>query len=621
MSEDSRPIVAQPELRPTQLMVKRLTQGPSSTGDTALMAMAVAVGIAMGCAVAAFRGLLLVSHEVFHGHDYGLVSVLAGGEMTGFSLLPAALPAVGGLIVGVLLYRVLKLTGGHGVPNVLKAVATGQVNLSPAMAIKSATSPVTIASGGSAGPEGPMVEIGAVVGSKLGQWAGVRRDQVGTLIGAGSAAGIAAMFNAPIGGVVFALELIMRDFHIRTFAPVVIAAVVSSVTSSALLPADPALAPVADAIFDTIKLSSVLVIQAALLGAACGALGALMIAMLTRAHDAFGQLRRVPLWLKPAIGGLLVGLLGLLTPGVMGEGYGAVNDMILSKEPAAGTLTFFFLLLLYALLKIAATGFTLGSGGTGGTFAPSMVTGAFLGAAVGLIFARVLPDSTPDFRVYALAGMAGLVSSALGTPLAALLIIYEVSGANYKLVFPLMVVVAVSSLVSSRLHRGGTIYTQGLLREGFDVERHRGAQTDPLSTMPITEVMDRQFVSLRPGDTLEHILDLLESTDVQAFLVTDEWGNLRGLISTDDLRSLINLGEVGDTALIAGDIADPNPGVVTVDESAAKAMLILGASEAAALPVVDDKHSRHIAGIVYRNKLLRAYRSAASNPVATALKH
>lgn len=602
-------------------MVQRLTQvATGGQGDTMLLVLAVVVGVVMGGAVTAFRGAILLSHELFHSHQYGLNAVLAGGEMTGFSFLPALLPALGGLIVGLLLYRVLKLAGGHGVPNVLKAVATGQVNLSPAMAIKSATSPITITSGGSSGPEGPMVEIGAVVGSKLGQWAGLRRDQVGTLIGSGSAAGIAAMFNAPIGGVVFALELIMRDFHIRTFAPVVITAVVASVTSRALMPADPALSPLDPTVFDTIVLSPVLVAEAAVLGAACGALGALMIVMLTRAHDAFGRWRQVPAWLKPAVGGLMVGLLGLLTPGIMGEGYAAVNDMVLLKGALPDhILRYFFVLLLFALLKISATGFTLGSGGTGGTFATAMVSGGFMGAAVGLLFMHVLPDFTPDYRVYALVGMAGLVSSALGTPLASMLIIYEVSGANYKLVFPLMVAVAVSSLVSSRLHRGGTIYTQGLLREGFDVEHVRGVHHDPLATMPITEVMDKQFVSLRPNDTLEHILELLGSTDVQAFVVADEWGNLCGLISTDDLRSLINLGDMGDTALIAIDIAEPHPAVVTLEESAAKAMLILGASEAAALPVVDDKQSRHIAGIVYRNKLLRAYRSAQSSNVAAAL--
>lgn len=618
--DDSSPIAPANDLRPTQVMVQRLSSTATARSDSVLLALAVGVGVAMGLAVAAFRGAILVSHELFHSHEYGLVAVFETGKMSGFTLLPALLPMLGGLIVGVLLYRVLKLGGGHGVPNVLKAVATGQVNLSPAMAVKSATSPITITSGGSAGPEGPMVEIGAVVGSRLAQWAGVPRDQVGTLIGAGSAAGIAAMFNAPMGGVVFALELILRDFHIRNFAPVVIAAVVASVTSRAVLSAEPALQALNPLVFDTIVLSPVLVLQAAALGAACGAMGALMIAMLTRAHDAFTQVRAVPMWLKPAVGGLLVGLLGLLTPGVMGEGYPAVNDLVLDQGPLppAG-LGFFFLLLLYSLLKIAATGFTLGSGGTGGTFAPSMVTGAFLGAAGGLLFSNLMPDYTPDFRVYALVGMAGLVSSALGTPLAAMLIIYEVSGANYKLVFPLMVVVAVSSLVSSRLHRGGTIYTQSLLREGFDVERTRGAHSDPLATIPVTEVMDRQFVSLRPGDTLEHILDLLESTDVQAFLVTDEWGNLRGLISTDDLRSLINLGDVGDTALIAADIADAHPATITVEESAAKAMLILGASDAAALPVVDDKQTRHLAGVVYRNRLLRAYRSASSNPVASAM--
>src|SRR5690606_35438799 len=156
----------------------------------------------------AFRWAIIKSHDLVHGDESRVHHLEELWSIGNFSIVPVLLPAVGGLIVGLLLYKVLRLGGGHGVPNVMKAVATGQVNLQPGMAIKSVTAPITITSGGSAGPEGPVVEIGAVIGSWLGNQAGVRKDQVGTLIGCGAAAGIAAVFSAPMGGVVFALELI-----------------------------------------------------------------------------------------------------------------------------------------------------------------------------------------------------------------------------------------------------------------------------------------------------------------------------------------------------------------------------------------------------------------------------
>lgn len=536
---------------------------------------------------------MLLRFKDFGAHRWGVV-------------LQACLPALGGLVVGLLIYKVLQLRGGHGVPSVMKAVATGQVNLHPSMAIKSATSPLTMASGGSAGPEGPIVEIGSVVGSLIGKGGKVRREQVGTLIGCGSAAGLAAVFSAPMGGVIFSLELIMRDFNVRKFAPVVVAAVVASVVSSALLPNDPAFHPLSAHSLGTIQPSLFLVLQFAALGVICGVVGALLTTTMYWMHDVFSVIR-LPLWAKPALGGLAVGVIGLQAPGVLGEGYETVNTLVLSgsSHPEMAQAVVLSMLGL-CVLKILATSLTLGSGGTGGSFAPAMIVGAFLGGAFGILVDQVMPTWSPDFRVFAMVGMAGVVSSALGVPIAAMLILYEVAGAHYQLVLPLMITVAISSVVTASL-RKGSVYTLSLLRDGFDVEES-GLRRDPLLQIPVSDIMKRNFVNLRAENTLDHILDLLGSTDDDAFVVTDKEGRLKGLISTTDLRMVLNLGELGEAVLIAQDVADPNPPFLIPDSPASQAIEIFGSTDSEGIAILESAESRRVVGIVYRGQVLRAYR-------------
>ena len=214
--------------------------------------------------------------------------------------------------------------------------------------------------------------------------------------------------------------------------------------------------------------------------------------------------------------------------------------------------------------------------------------------------------------------MAGVVSSALGIPLAAVLIIYEVSGGEYRLILPLMITVALSSMVSSRLRRG-TVYTQSLLREGFDLEQQRGAR-DPLQNVPLSSVIDHHYVALRPNETLDRIMELLGETDVEAFLVTDEWGKLRGMISTNDLRALVNLGDIGGSALIASDIAESHPATLTEDVSASMALDIFTNSEAGGIPVIESAEDRRVKGIIYRGSLLRALRQNRAGKSQEAIR-
>lgn len=575
------------------------------------MVMAAVVGLAMGLVATLFRWMVIQSHFFFQGDGERDSIISRIGPDWSEKTVQIILPGLGGLIVGLLIYKILKLRGGHGVPGVMKAVATGQVNLSPSMAIKSASSPITITSGGSAGPEGPIVEIGAVIGSTLGRWSGIKRDQIGTLIGCGTAGGIAAVFNAPMGAVVFTLELIMRDLHVRKFAPIVIAAVLASVTSGALLPNDPVFIALGANTLDTIHPNLVMVALFVLLGIVCGGIGMLLVAALYRAADLF-QALPVPMWTKPAIGGLLVGVLGVFAPAVLGKGYESLNTLVLGVGRLNPEIVynFAFMALLLCILKIVATSLTLGSGGTGGSFAPAMMAGAFIGTCVGALSDHLLPGFSPDFRIFVMVGMAGVVSSAIGTPLAALLIIYEVAGGEYRLVLPLMITVAMSSLVSA-MFRKGSVYTLSLLRDGFDVEE-AARRRDPLEDITVGDIMARKWVTIPPGEPLSRILELLAETDVEAFVVGEADGRLHGVICASDLRSVVNLGEMGVMAIIAGDIANAAPPLLQPNTPASKALEIFSSTDVEGIPVVEDEQSRLMKGMVYRGDLLRAYRKAST---------
>ncbi len=564
----------------------------------------------MGAISALMRELVHLSHEfLFEPAGEGRLF----GETPGGAFLKGALqvslPAIGGLVVGFFIYRLLHLSGGHGVANVMKAIATGNVKLAPSMAIKSGSSVITITSGGSCGQEGPIIEIGSVVGSLFGQRMKVSREKTGTLIGCGAAAGIAGVFNAPIGGVFLALELLMRDFAVRSFGPVAVAAVVGSVTSQLLLPGQPIFAAISTDMLTSISNTSYTqVVMFSVLGLMCGLGGALLVYALFKAHDIF-QTLNIPLWLKPAFGGLAVGVVGLAFPDILGEGYDFVKNQILHTSDPQYVLSLSWKLagffLFIALLKIFATSMTLGSGGTGGSLAPAMVVGAMLGAGVGVVCNIISPEASPDISVFSMVGMAGTVTSSLHIRIAGMLIVYEVAGAHYQLMLPLMITVAVSSMTSLFLKQG-SVYTLSLLRDGFDVDEAIQRARDPLVQMKVKDIMQSEFTKLSPHADLAEVLETFSLSEDDAFVVVGEEEEMLGLISTKDLRGVLHLREVG-VAIIAADAMDPNPSTLSPDSPVSDALEIFNTTDSLGIPVVSSKGGkRRSVGMVSRISVLNA---------------
>lgn len=561
-----------------------------------LLILSAIVGVAVGLTAIVFRLLLSHSYEFFF---------VKGSDILGFPrmITTPLLTTFGALIVGIIVYKIFNQKGSHGVPSVMKEVATKNVNIHPRMAIKSYTSILTIGFGGSAGPEGPIVEIGSVIGAMIGRLGGVSKNRFGLLVSCGSAAGIAAIFNAPIGGVFFALEIILRDFAIKSFSPVVIASVVAALLSKAYFGDVPAFA-VKKAL--ELQMSSVYEIGFyIILGILCAALSVFFIRALYMTQDFFSKIK-MQTFIKPVIGGFLVGIIGVYIPGILGEGYHSMTA-ILHGDVAIK------LFIAWMLFKVIATCLTLGSGGTGGVFAPALFIGACAGGLLGKTVFQFFPHLTNyDAPItYALAGMAGLLAGTLNAPLTAIMMIFEITGGSYQIVVPLMITVAVSSFMTKSLTKG-SIYTMSLLRDGFDVEK--AALPNPLTTVVVETAMSEPKVLIKSNESLPNIINIASESDETVYPVVADNGDFIGIISINELRSVLNMGEFG-IVITAGDIADPHPKTLHPNESLDEALNILSANEREAIPVLDPAEPKKLLGIIKRQDIFTIFKKISEGKI------
>jgi len=462
-----------------------------------------------------------------------------------------AIPAAGGLIVGCITHFFAKEAKGHGVPEVMEAVALRGGVIRPRVVVaKALASGVTIASGGSVGREGPVVQIGAAIGSTLGQFLKVGQRRMRTLVGCGAAAGIAATFNAPVAGALFAVEVILGDFGVPQFSPIVISSVAATVVSHHYLGNLPA--------FEIPRYH--LAHPAELLAyAALGLLAGLLAVVFSRAlafaedrNDALGW----PLPITTCLGGAAVGALALLVPGVLGVGYESMSAALTGSPTAA---------LLFALLgaKLVAVCITLGSGGSGGVFAPSLFLGATLGALVGLGVSTLFPGSTTPTGAYALVGMGALVAAATHAPITAILIIFELTN-DYRIMLPLMTCCIVATQFAARLDKQ-SIYTIKLARRGIDVRS--GQDVNLLRNIPVREVLSKAEPTRVPTtERLGRLIETLTQGDAACLYVVDEAQHLTGVLSMRELRPLLHDAELLANLVVADELTEAEfPSVRTGD--------------------------------------------------------
>jgi CIC family chloride channel protein len=481
--------------------------------------LATLVGLAGGFGAIGFRYLIGFIQSIAYG---------AGGSLLELApqtpwYLRVWIPAIGGMVVGPLVYFLAREAKGHGVPEVMEAVALKSgIIRKRIVIIKSLASAISIGTGGSVGREGPIVQIGSAIGSSMGQVLRVSEDRIRTLVGCGAAAGIAATFNAPVAGSMFALEIILGDFGLATFSPIVISSVVSTAVSRHFLGDSPAFIVPAYQLVSAWELPLYVI-----LGFFCALVATVFTTVLYRSEDFFDHLK-FPGYLKALLGGLMLGVMGLRFPHILGVGYAAI-DMALMQELV------WWLLLLLVGLKILATSITIGSGGSGGIFAPSLFMGAMAGGFFGTLVHHLFPEVTASPGAYSIVGMGAVVSGTTHGPLSAILILFEMTG-DYKIILPLMITCIMSSLASGQILTD-SIYTLKLARRGVNIRA--GKEVNVLRSIPVSEVMNPEVETILEKVTLGILAEKVSKSKYKSFPVVDQEGRLTGIVTHYDYREVV----------------------------------------------------------------------------------
>jgi chloride channel protein, CIC family len=560
-----------------------------------LLVLAALVGVAGGYGAILFRLLIGLVHRLAFPAGIGLDSLYASPW---YALVLA--PAAGGLLVGPLVHFFAPEAMGHGVPEVMDACANRNGHIRPRVAVvKILASALCIGSGGSVGREGPIVQIGSAVGSSIGQLFNLSGDRLRTLVASGAAAGIAATFNAPIAGFLFATEVILGRGSAQIFSPMIVASVSATVISRLHLGNSPAflVAP-----YDLVSPWELLLYI--LLGAAAALVGVGFTKGLYALEDLWGHIS-FPASLKPVLGGAIVGAVALWFPQVMGVGYEHIEEVLhgQSAHLPFGTLGGSALLLLLVGLKIFATGTTIGSGGSGGIFAPSLFMGASLGGAFGTVARMLMPaGSVASPGAYALVGMGAVVGATTHAPLAAILIVFELTD-RHTIILPLMLSCILSTVMAIRLSRD-SIYTLKLRRRGSSL--HQSSHEHLLASMQVkTLVRSGDVAQVLPATSLEEIVRRVVDGHAPHLYVTDSQRQLLGEIAVEDIALLLHEERFLEDVVVAADVMRPPPAEVSPDETLDRCLALFGQQEVEELPVVDSE--RRLLGRIRRADVISLY--------------
>ncbi len=564
-----------------------------SNEHVVMMLLAMIVGALGGYGAVLFRLVIHLFQSLFFG---------TGGTnfLSHLTTLPwhAKLfpPMIGGILVGPIIYFFAREAQGPGVSETIEAVAMrGGMIRKRVFLIKILASALCIGSGGSAGREGPIVQIGSAIGSLVGQLTRVSADRMRTLVGCGAAAGIAATFNAPIAGVMFAMEIIIGNYGIATFSPIIVSSVMGTVISRIYLGDYPAFLVPSYTLVSPLELPFYM-----LLGITAGLVGVLFIRTLYKTEDLF-KIIPIPDYAKAGVGGLIVGCIGVFLPYVYGVGYDTIGLAL--QEGLA-----WYMLVALIFVKIAATSLTIGSGGSGGIFAPSLFMGAMTGGAFGYAMHLLFPAITAPPGAYCLVGMGAVLAATTHGPLHAILIIFEITG-DYKIIIPLMLSCIIGYLISSQLTRE-SIFTLKLFRRGIDIKA--GREINIMKSLLVRDAMTRNVATVSENMHLNKLLEHTFSSKYSSFPVVDESGLLSGIITFQDFKEVVFEEGLGDLVVVK-DIAIPSVITITEGESLDEALKKIGLKNIEQLPVVDENNPRKIVGILSRRDIFSAYNKALIN--------
>jgi CIC family chloride channel protein len=572
-------------------------------------------GLVGGLGALAFKWLTEEGARFFWNLIVGFAPASAGGEPASYAPVPGPpwlpglilAPALGGLASAFLVFRFAPEARGHGTDAAIRAYhrQRGEIR-SRIPLIKMVASALTLSSGGSAGREGPIAQIGAGFGSFLGKLLGLSHDERRVLLAAGMASGVGAIFRAPLAGAIFAAEVLYSGpaLEPEVLIPALLASIVSYTVYCSVHGFGHLFTSTGDFSFSH---PSALPAYA-VLGLVSG-LGAIaFVKVFDAINNRFEELA-ISNYLKPVIGAALTGALGILAwkatgdisaLGVMGSGYGILQQAVSAAGPAGPPLA---VLAVVALGKMLTTSLTIGSGGSGGVFGPSMVIGGCLGGLVGGLFHRWFPALVPDIGPFTIVGMAGFFAGAANTPISTLLIVSDMSG-NYSLFLPAMLVVGISFIVARRW----TLYPEQVLTRA-DSPAHRGEfQYDVLAELTVGNVFDstRKVVALKPQSSLREIFRLVGDSIQQYFPVVDDQGRVTGGFTLNELREILYEEHIADL-VVAKDLARPERAAVHPEDGLQGALNLLTLRDLAELPVVAADGSGRLLGLLARRDIIVAY--------------
>lgn len=571
--------------------------------------LAVLVGLGGGIGAVILKSLISFNSSFFFGMMLPQISFI----QYGYNLSVILLPALGAVIAGLIGKKFANESKGHGIPNVIESVTFkgGRMRYRVA-ATTTIMSSIVIGSGGSAGREGPIAQIGASIGSTTGQVFKLSDKDVELLVVCGFASGIAATFNAPLGGVVFGLEILYRRFELVEAVPVLLACAVGTAVARIFLGN---FISFPTPVFQFPPLYEVVVF--AIFGLGLGGLSTLWIRLFYFIERLFKSARSAPLLLRVTVGGLLMGLIGLpffalsfaqsgdkTGYGLFGVGYEGIALLL------AGGISVTLAIIL-AVVKMFATSFTIGSGSGGGLLVPSLYIGSMMGGAFGLGLNSLAPGLISEPYAFATVGAAALLGGAYGTPVAAMILVPEMS-MSYNLFLPLMLACSLSHVTARKLLNGSTINTLALENEGIHLSRLTNRlSADILEQIQVQEVMTKKFVNVTPETPVKEVSHLISSKGFGAYPVIKE-GKLFGII---DYRDVIRIPPGKTESTLVKDVMQ-KADTTSPDQTLAEAIELMYSRNVHRLVVVDQERKKPI-GLLAHEDMVKGYEAVRhGHPVA-----
>ncbi|WP_457574235.1 chloride channel protein [Desulfolithobacter sp.] len=558
--------------------------------NTRLIITAACIGLMAGLAIIVFRSAVDLVHELIFVQGYELLRIGEGGWRR--YLLPL-LPVTGAVLLIPLSLLFPGEVNGYSFTNFLRRVnLENGVIKARTIFIKIVSTALTIGSGNSAGVEGPIATIGGALGSQVGQQTRVSGSRMKVYIAAGCAGGIAGIFNAPIAGIFFAAEIVLLGtYEISSFAALVIASAMSTVVSRAYYGEVPAF-PIPDYHmvnpFVEIPLYTIM-------GLLVGMLAVLHIRFFYWVRDRFRDLPLHP-QLKPIFGALLVGLIGIGFPQVMGDGYEEIE-----KALAGHGIVWVMLALVF--LKSIATAITLGSGGAGGVFAPSLFIGAMLGGAFGGIMHQYLPQYTATSGAYATIGIGAFLAAATHAPMTAIFLLFEMTG-NYMIIIPVMLTSILGTVTATKFYHD-SIDTVDFTREGINI--HEGREVAIMKSIKVGKAITEDVDFISENANINHLLELFRiAKDSFYFPVINERGRMVGVVSMQDVKNILH-DEEQRVCYLVGAICSRDVIFLTPDDNLYDAMQLFDVKGIEEIPVVESKEDPWVLGMLKRRDVIAAY--------------